>query len=98
MQILHVRRAHVQSQWIQHVNTFSPYSEFRVIVQCTHLSAIATRFSLYLNVINQFKALAKQSLIEGRLIGSYNNTLLFRIVNPEKSKMLIEQRCFLSVV
>ena len=51
MQILHVRRAHVQSQWIQHVNTFSPYSEFRVIVQCTHLSAIATRFSLYLNVI-----------------------------------------------
>ena len=47
---------------------------------------------------NQFKALAKQSLIEGRLIGSYNNTLLFRIVNPEKSKMLIEQRCFLSVV
>lgn len=98
MQILHVRRVHVQSQWIQHVNTFSPYSEFRVIVQCTHLSAIATRFSLYLNVINQFKALAKQSLIEGRLIGSYNNTLLFRIVNPEKSKMLIEQRCFLSVV
>lgn len=51
MQILHVRWAHVQSQWIQHVNTFSPYSEFRVIVQCTHLSAIATRFSLYLNVI-----------------------------------------------
>ena len=47
---------------------------------------------------NQFKALAKQSIIEGRLIGSYNDTLLFRIVNPEKSKMLIEQRCFLSVV